>query len=89
MLQGVFFFSCIWSLGGTLNYSSREQFSILFHGLLQKEFPEKLKEKFRLPDHLVYPPLKPYIYTIPEQATVFDYRFIKEVRMFIIERTTD
>ncbi|XP_054282731.1 dynein axonemal heavy chain 7-like [Macrosteles quadrilineatus] len=77
-LEGVFFFSCIWSIGACLNSAGREQFSVLFQGLLLKEFPAHLKEQFGLPDHLIMPPLKPYIYTIPEQATVFDYRFIKE-----------
>lgn len=77
-LEGVFFFSCIWSLGAALDTASREKFSLLFHGLLQKEFPSSLKADFGIPDELIIPPLKAYIYTIPEQATVFDYRFIKE-----------
>lgn len=66
-------------MGAALDTPSREKFSLLFHGLLQKEFPSSLKADFRIPDELIMPPLKAYIYTIPEQATVFDYRFIKEV----------
>lgn len=40
VLQGVFFFSCIWSIGATLEADSRPKFDILFRGLLEKEFPD-------------------------------------------------
>lgn len=65
-------------MGGTLEVKYREQFSILFHGLLEKEFPVALMNKFQLQDS-VLPPLKPYIYVMPKHNLVFDYRFIKEV----------
>ena len=78
MLQGVFFFSCIWAMGGTLDTAGREKFSIMFRGLLEREFPPALAEKFGLPKK-VPPPLKTYIFTLPGQGLVFDYRFIKEV----------
>ena len=80
MLQGVFFFSCIWGMGGTLDTAGREKFNILFRGLLEKEFSPKLIEMFGLPMK-VPPPLKPYIFTLPAQGLVFDYRFIKEVSL--------
>lgn len=82
--QGVFFFSCIWSMGACLNSGSREKFSIIFQGLLHKEFPSQIATDFGLPDHLIMPPLKPYIFTIPEQGSVFDYRYIKEVSLQIV-----
>ncbi|PSN56752.1 Dynein heavy chain 7 [Blattella germanica] len=44
---------------------------------LEKEFPKRLIETFGLPME-IKPPLKPYIFTIPSQGLVFDYRFIKE-----------
>lgn len=76
-LEGMFFFSCIWSLGGALNETSRTSFSELFHALLLKDFPIELYEKFSLPDELKVASLvKPYIFTIPKAGTVFDYRFI-------------
>ncbi|XP_021921863.1 dynein heavy chain 7, axonemal isoform X5 [Zootermopsis nevadensis] len=76
-LEGVFFFSCIWSLGGTLDTQGRARFNILFRGLLEKEFPAALKEEFGLP-MTVKPPLKPYIFLIPAHGLVYDYHFIKE-----------
>lgn len=78
-LEGMFFFSCIWSLGAALNEQSRLSFSELFHGLLLKDFPTELYEKFNIPDKLNVANLtKPYIFTIPKAGTVFDYRFICE-----------
>lgn len=78
-LEGMFFFSCIWSLGGALNETSRLSFTELFHGLLLKDFPQELYEKFNIPDKLQVASLaKPFIFTIPKAGSVFDYRFICE-----------
>lgn len=78
-LEGIFFFACIWSFGGSLNESSREIFSDLFHGLSLKEFPEELYQKFHIPTTLQVVALaKPFIFTLPKVGNVFDYRFIKE-----------
>lgn len=76
--QGSFFFSCIWAMGGTLKANHREEFSILFRGLLEKEFPQNLQDIFHLPERIL-PPTKPYIFIMPKDGLVFDYRFIKEV----------
>ncbi|XP_076249285.1 dynein axonemal heavy chain 7 [Calliopsis andreniformis] len=76
-IEGSFFFSCIWSLGSTLTVKSKERFSTLFRGFLEKDFPSNLMEMFRLPN-VVEPPLKPYIFVMPRDGLVFDYRFIKE-----------
>lgn len=78
-LEGTFFFSCVWGLGGTLDVESRKIFSELFHGLLEKKFPECLMEKFGVPHEMNVPNLiKPYIFPIPKQNTVFDYKYVKE-----------
>uniref|UniRef100_A0A182SFH7 AAA+ ATPase domain-containing protein n=1 Tax=Anopheles maculatus TaxID=74869 RepID=A0A182SFH7_9DIPT len=78
-LEGVFFFSCIWAIGGPLETDSRAKFSELFRALTEKVFPPELNEKFRIPEHLQVQPLsKPFIFQIPKGGTVFDYRFTKE-----------
>lgn len=78
-IEGIFFFSAIWAMGGALFHESREKFSELFRGLLEKVFPEELYTKFKIPDNFRVPPLqKPYIFTIPKTGLVFDYRYIKE-----------
>lgn len=77
-LEGVFFFSCIWSLGGTLDSNSRPKFSVLFRALLEREFPQALIDQLDITFEIPKPE-KPYIFTIPTGGSVFDYRFIKEV----------
>ncbi|XP_050489817.1 dynein axonemal heavy chain 7-like isoform X1 [Bombus huntii] len=76
-VEGSFFFSCIWGLGGTLTVKSRERFSVLFRGFLERDFPVDLIEMFKLPKP-IKPPLKPYIFIMPRDGLVFDYKFIKE-----------
>ncbi|RZF38562.1 hypothetical protein LSTR_LSTR006157 [Laodelphax striatellus] len=76
--EGIFFFSCIWSLGGALDSRSREHFSVLFRALMDKEFPQSVGTDFGLPDEYCKGPSKPYIFTIPDQLTVFDYRYTRE-----------
>lgn len=46
--QGVFFFSCIWSIGATLESPGRPKFDLLFRGLLEKEFPEKVYGNYQV-----------------------------------------
>lgn len=66
-------------MGGTLDARSRESFSLLFHALCQRTFPEDIQEKYDLPAHLVAPAKKSYIFVPPTAGTMFDYRYIKEV----------
>lgn len=82
-LEGSFFFSCIWSLGATLDVKSRPKFNLLFRGLLEKEFPEKTLESLGIPFEISKPD-KPYIFSLPVGESVFDYRFFKEVRHSIL-----
>ena len=56
----------------------REKFSLVFRGLLEKEFPKDLFENFNLPEEIL-PPEKPYIFVMPKDGSVFDYKFIREV----------
>lgn len=78
-LEGVFFFSCVWSLGGALTEPSREKFSEVFRALSNKEFPEEMIQNLLIPEELQPAVLvKPFIFIIPKGGTVFDYRFTKE-----------
>ncbi|CAH0557250.1 unnamed protein product [Brassicogethes aeneus] len=76
-LEGSFFFSCIWSMGGTLDIKSRAKFNLLFRGLLDREFPEKTKGALGIPFDIAKPE-KPYIFSMPVGETVFEYKFFKE-----------
>ncbi|XP_063529439.1 dynein axonemal heavy chain 7-like [Cydia strobilella] len=76
-LEGIFFFSCIWSIGATLEASSRPKFDMMFRGLLDKEFPEKILEALKCPK-VIHKPEKQYILIIPAGGTVYEFRYIKE-----------
>ncbi|XP_049887204.1 dynein axonemal heavy chain 7-like [Pectinophora gossypiella] len=76
-IEGVFFFSSIWSMGATLEASGRPKFDIMFRGLLEKEFPEKVRLSLGYPKPISKPD-KPYIFTLPKEGLVYDYRYIKE-----------
>lgn len=80
-MEGVFFFSCIWSMGGTLTVNSRPKFNMLFRALLEKEFPQQVRDDMGIPFEISKPD-KPYIFTLPVGDTVFDYRYFKEVLKF-------
>nr|XP_031838488.1 dynein heavy chain 7, axonemal-like [Nomia melanderi] len=78
-VEGCFFFSCIWAMGGTLSVDSREWFSDLFRALMGREFPEEVRERFDISEHIKDPP-KPYVVIIPLTGLVFDYKYVKEDR---------
>jgi len=72
-------------MGATLETIYRKHFSTLFRALLEKEFPIALMKTFRLQEP-VPPSLRPYIFIMPKDHLVFDYRFIKEVYIGIYLR---
>lgn len=74
----MFFYSCIWSIGGALDAESRIKFDKIFRGLLAKEFPTELYDAYGITDSIP-PPAKPYIFPIPDNLTVYNYRYFKEV----------
>ncbi|XP_056634815.1 dynein axonemal heavy chain 7 [Diorhabda sublineata] len=76
-IEGSFFFSCIWGLGGTLDIQSRPKFNYLFRALLEKDFNQAVKEAINYPFEINKPD-KPYIFMLPAGETCFDYKFIKE-----------
>ncbi|XP_026811506.1 dynein heavy chain 7, axonemal-like [Rhopalosiphum maidis] len=77
-LEGIFFFSCVWSMGATLDAQSRAKFNILFRALLENKFPNKVTRSFKLPIELCSSPKKSYINCPPKEYSVFDYRYILE-----------
>lgn len=57
----------------------REWFDMLFRGLIAREFPEDVRERFNIPPE-IEDPKKPYVIPIPSMNLVFDYKFTKEGR---------
>ncbi|VVC38387.1 Dynein heavy chain, domain-2,Dynein heavy chain domain,Dynein heavy chain, P-loop containing D4 domain,P- [Cinara cedri] len=77
-LEGIFFFSCIWSMGATLDAQSRTKFNLLFRALLEKRFPENVVKALKLPRELCPSPQEPYSNYPSKKYSVFDYRFVLE-----------
>ncbi|XP_044001131.1 dynein axonemal heavy chain 7-like isoform X2 [Aphidius gifuensis] len=76
-IEGSFFFSCIWGLGGTLMVNYREWFSDLFRGLVEPELSNEIKLRFNLPSNIKNPDPQ-YVEPIPLIGLVYDYKFTKE-----------
>lgn len=76
-------------MGACLSSECKPQFSALMYGLMEKEFPASLRESLGLPETLCQPVEKPYLYPIPKQGTVYDYRFVKEVRHMLLDEMRD
>ncbi|KAK0094203.1 hypothetical protein PV326_011565 [Microctonus aethiopoides] len=76
-IEGSFFFSCIWAMGGTLTATYREWFNDLFRALMADELPTDIRDRFTLSPDIINPQ-KTYITMIPSDGLVYDYKFIKE-----------
>ncbi|XP_050432703.1 dynein axonemal heavy chain 7-like isoform X2 [Adelges cooleyi] len=77
-LEGIFFFSCIWSLGVSLDLHSRNKFNLVFRALLENKFPKKVARALKFPTELCSSPDKPYTNVPPKEQSVFDYRYVFE-----------
>ncbi|XP_050461697.1 dynein axonemal heavy chain 7-like [Cataglyphis hispanica] len=76
-VEGIFFFSCIWTIGVTLMINYREWFNDLFRALMDREFPEEVRQRFGISPEIGNPK-EPYIVPLPTYGSVFDYKYIKE-----------
>ncbi|XP_015609892.1 dynein heavy chain 7, axonemal isoform X2 [Cephus cinctus] len=76
-IEGSFFFSCIWGMGGTLLVPYREWFSTLFRALMQRELSPEIKDRFYISEETTSPK-KPYVTLIPNAGLVYDYMYTKE-----------
>ncbi|KAK3779689.1 hypothetical protein RRG08_013644 [Elysia crispata] len=71
MSVAYFFFSIVWSVGATLDASSRLKFDEFFRSLCEMEAP---KDKYPKPKDLKFP----RALLIPKKGTVYDHVFIRK-----------
>ena len=76
-LECIFLFSCVWSLGASVDNDGRNKFNELFRELLDGPLSLDTKQKFHILD-MVQGPSRPYLCPFPSKGLVYDYRFIKE-----------
>lgn len=77
LLEGMFIFSIIWSVGGLLNVDSRKKFDYFLRKIMVDGIDEAEKTRLGLLD-TTPPPDKEYIVVLPEGGTVFDFKFLVE-----------
>ena len=73
LFEGMFFFSCIWSLGAVCDLDGKGQFSMIFHELLKGDLSDSLKESLNLSVDI--PSVEtPYVFPLPKEKSVFSYK---------------
>ena len=73
LFEGMFFFSCIWSIGAVCDEEGKAQFNTVFNELLKGDLPEDLKNSLNLSVEI--PPLEnPYVFHLPKERSVFSYK---------------
>ncbi|EDO45806.1 predicted protein [Nematostella vectensis] len=76
-LECIYLFSCVWSLGATLDGEGRKSFDKLLREIVEGPLSLESKSKYHILE-IVDPPPRPFLCPFPSKATVYDYRFIKE-----------
>ena len=73
LFEGMFFFSCIWSLGAVCDKEGKAQFSTVFHELLKGDMSSSLKTSLNITNDI--PALDtPYVFPLPKENSVFAYK---------------
>ena len=73
-LLGMFFFSCIWSIGAVCDSETKKKFNLIFTELLKGELSEDVQKSLQL-GALDVPPLEtPYVFPPPKECDVFSYK---------------
>ncbi|KAJ1187209.1 hypothetical protein NDU88_003988 [Pleurodeles waltl] len=76
-LEGIFIFSLTWSVGASCREDDRLRFDKLLREIVAGPLSEETRTKFKILDP-VDPPEKSLTVPLPEESTMYDYRFIKE-----------
>ncbi|KXJ28065.1 dynein heavy chain 7, axonemal [Exaiptasia diaphana] len=76
-LECIFLFSCVWSIGATIDLSGRKCFDKVLREIIEGPLSLETKSKYHILE-IVDPPPRPFLCPFPSKGTVYDYRFIKE-----------
>lgn len=83
-IEGMFLFGLIWSIGITGDTNSRAKFDIFLRRIIASGIDDEQKKDFGLLDP-VPPPSKPYTALLPENLTIYDYKFVCDQSVGFIE----
>ena len=76
-LEGIFLFSCTWSLGGGINAEGREKFDLLIREMIDGPLSEITKNKLNMITKVESPTRSLYV-PIPKTESIYAWNFIRE-----------
>nr|XP_058956956.1 dynein axonemal heavy chain 7-like [Pocillopora verrucosa] len=76
-LECIFLFSCVWSLGASIDSRGRKDFDKILREVVEGPLSLESKSKYHILE-IVDPPPRPFLCPFPSKGTVYDYRFVKE-----------
>ncbi|XP_076854479.1 dynein axonemal heavy chain 7 isoform X2 [Brachyhypopomus gauderio] len=76
-LEGIFVFSLVWSVGASCSEPGRVKFDGLVREVLTGPLSEEMRTRHGILEH-VEPPAKQLGVPLPQEGTLYQYRFVKE-----------
>ncbi|KAM7316207.1 hypothetical protein ACRRTK_024887 [Alexandromys fortis] len=78
LLEGIFLFSLIWSVGASCTDDDRLKFSKILRELMQGPISDLTRNKFKLLSGTEQTSSKTLTVPFPEKGTIYDYQFVPE-----------
>ncbi|XP_078307189.1 dynein axonemal heavy chain 7 isoform X1 [Panthera onca] len=78
LLEGIFLFSLIWSVGASCNDDDRLRFDKILRELMEGPISELTQNKFKLLSGTEQTSSKALTVPFPEKGTIYDYQFVTE-----------
>ncbi|XP_058156420.1 dynein axonemal heavy chain 7 [Dasypus novemcinctus] len=78
LLEGIFLFSLIWSIGASCNEDDRLKFSKILRELMEGPISDLTRNKYKLLSGTEQTSSKTLTVPFPEKGTIYDYQFVTE-----------
>uniref|UniRef100_A0A2K6B1B9 Dynein axonemal heavy chain 7 n=1 Tax=Macaca nemestrina TaxID=9545 RepID=A0A2K6B1B9_MACNE len=78
LLEGIFLFSLIWSIGASCTDDDRLKFNKILRELMEGPISERTRNTFKLQSGTEQTSSKALTVTFPEKGTIYDYQFVTE-----------
>ena len=75
-ISGMFFFSCIWSIGAVCDSETKVKFNLIFTELLKGDLSDDLIKTLQLGSCEIPPLETPYVFPPPKDSDVFGYKVL-------------